>query len=180
MENSIETVNMNGEPGDNGGRQRIEKRMSLPCTVTLPPSKTCTTSTKLESLWVSIIEDNPTTGVLGKGAIHDDMSWVIAKGTEVVWTIVGGVAKVAAKRTVVSHAMVLRVARSVLATVRTLILWTVNTKMPHDMAVKINSLISCCGLWAYMGGLEVQLDWGKRRYGPDERQDEGQQGHPTG
>ena len=61
----------------------------------------------------------------------------------------GGVAKVVAKRTVVLHAMVLRVARSVLVTVRTLVLWTVDTKMPRDVAVKTNSLISCCGLWAH-------------------------------
>ena len=158
----------------------IENRISLPPTITLPPLKTCTTGTKIESLWVSIIEDNTATGVLGKGAVHDNMSWVVTKGTETVWTIVGGVAKVVAKRTVVSHAMVLRVARGTLATVRALVLWAVDTKMPHDVAVKTNSLISRCGLWAHMGGLKVQLDWSKRWYGPDERQDEGQQGHPTG
>ena len=30
----METVNVNGESNDNGGRQMIEKRMSLPHTVT--------------------------------------------------------------------------------------------------------------------------------------------------
>ena len=135
----------------------IEKRMPLLCTITLPPSKTCTTGTKLESLWVSIIEDNITTGVLGKGAVCNDMSWVITKGTETVWTMAGGVAKVVAKRTVVSYATVLRVARGALATVRALVLQAVNMKMPCDVAVKTNSLISCCGLWAHMGVLRCNL-----------------------
>ena len=151
MENIIEKVNVNGEPDNNGGRQMIEKRMSLPHTITLPHLKTCTTGTKLESLWVSFIEDNTATGVLGKEAVCDDMSWVVAEGTEMVWTIAGGVAKVAAKRAVVSNAMVLRVARGTLATVRALILQAVNTKMPHSVAVKTNSLISRCGLWAHTG-----------------------------
>ena len=34
MENITEVVNVNGEPDDNGGRWMMEKRMSLPCTVT--------------------------------------------------------------------------------------------------------------------------------------------------
>ena len=70
-------VNVNGEPDNSGGRQTIEKRMTLPRTVTLPPLKTCTTSTKPESLWVSVVEDNTATGVLGKGAVCNDMSWVL-------------------------------------------------------------------------------------------------------
>ena len=50
------------------------------------------------------------------------MSWVIAEGTEMVWAIVGGVAKVAAKRTVVSSTTVLRMAKGTLATVGAFVL----------------------------------------------------------
>ena len=35
MKNIIEMVNVNSESDDNGGRQMIEKRMSLPCIITL-------------------------------------------------------------------------------------------------------------------------------------------------
>ena len=31
----METVNVNGESNDNGGRQMIEKRRLLPCIVTI-------------------------------------------------------------------------------------------------------------------------------------------------
>ena len=79
VENIVETVNVNSESNDNGGRQIIEKRMSLPHTVTLPPLKTCTTGTRLESLWISIVEDNTAAGVLREGTVCDNVSWVIAK-----------------------------------------------------------------------------------------------------
>ena len=111
-----------------------------PCTITIPPSKTCTIGARSESLQVSIIEDDTTTGVLGKRAICDNMSWVVAEGAEMVWAIAGGVAKVVAKRTVVSNTTILRMARGPLATVGTLILRAVNTKMPHDVTVKTTSL----------------------------------------
>ena len=93
----MDTVNVNSESNNNGGRQMIEKRMSLPRTVTLPPSKTCTTGTRLEPLWISLIEDNTTAGVLREGTVCDNVSWVVAKGTKLVWTVMGGVAEVAAK-----------------------------------------------------------------------------------
>ena len=75
------------------------------------------------------------------------------KGAKSVWTVMGCVAKAAAKRTVVSNTTVLRVARGMLATVRALIFWTVDMKMPCNVAVKTMSLSSRCGLWAQMGVL---------------------------
>ena len=144
-------VNVNGESNGSRGRETIEKMISLPHTVTLPPSKTCTTSTRLQSLWISIVEDDTTAGVLREGTVRNNMSQVVAKSTKLVWTVVGGVAEAATKRTVVSHTSVLGVTRGVLAAVGPLILQTVNTKMPRDMAVKATSLLSCCGLWAQWG-----------------------------
>ena len=70
----------------------MEKIRSSPCTVTIPPLKTCTSGTRLQSLWVSVVEDDTATGVLREGAVCDDMTGVIAKGTELIWTVAGGVA----------------------------------------------------------------------------------------
>ena len=144
-------MKVRGESSDNRGRQTMEKRRLSPHTITLPPLKTCTTSTRLDSLQVSIIEDNTTVGVLWEGTVCNDMSQVITKGTVPVWTIAGGVANAGAKRTVVVQAMVLGVAWGMLETVGTLILWTVDVKMPHGVAVKTNSLWSCCHGWAQAG-----------------------------
>ena len=143
-------VNVNGELGANKDKWMIEKIRSCPCTITIPPSKTCTTGTKLQSLRISVIENDTAARVFREGAVHDDMSQVVAKGTETVWTIVGGVAEVAAKRTVVSSATVLRMAQGSLATVGAFIFQAIDTKMPCDMAVKTMSLTSRCGFWAQM------------------------------
>ena len=75
----------------------MEKMRSVPRTVTIPPSRTCTTSARSKSLRIPIVEDNTATGVLGEWTVGDDVSQAIAKGTEAVWTIVGGVAEAAAK-----------------------------------------------------------------------------------
>ena len=151
--NIVETVNINGELGINGDKWMMEKIRSGPHTVTIPPSKTCTTGARSDSLWVSIIEDDTATGVLGEGTICDNMSWVIAEGTKAVWTVARSVAKVTTKRTVVLRTTVLRVTGGVLAAVGTLAFWTVNMKMPHNVAVKTASLISHCGFWAQTGVL---------------------------
>ena len=134
----MQTVNANAESNDNGGRQMTEKRRSLPCIVTLPPLKTCTTGARSESLQISLVEG-------------DNVSRVIAKGTKSVWTVAGGVAKAVAKRTVVLNTTVLRVPRSPLMTVGAFVFQAIDTKMPHDVAVKTTSLQSHCGFWAQTG-----------------------------
>ena len=135
----------------------MEKIRPNPRTVTIPPLKTCTTGARSDSLQVPIIEDDTITGVFREGTICDDMTWVIAEGTEVVWTVAGGVAKLAAKRTVVSSATILGVARGTLVTIGTLILWAVNMKMPCEVTVKTNSLSRHCGFWAQMGVLRCNM-----------------------
>ena len=91
----------------------MEKIKSSPCTVTIPPSKTCTTGVRSKPLWVSVIEDDPTAWVLREGTVCNDMSRVIAEGTNSVQTEVGGVAKTVAKRTVVSMTTVLGMTRGI-------------------------------------------------------------------
>ena len=71
--------------------------MSLVQTITIPPSKTCTTSTLSKPLWVSIVENNPAAGVLRNGTVSNDVSRVIAKSTLSVWAVVREVAEVSAK-----------------------------------------------------------------------------------
>ena len=146
-----EIVNVGGELEDNGGRQIIEKRRPSPHTITLPLLKTCTTSTRSDSLQVSIIKNDTAAGVLQEGAVPNDMSQVITKGTESVWTVVRGMAEVVAKRTVVAQTMILGVAWGVPMTVGAFIFGTMDTKMPKGMAVKTNSFWSCCHGWAQVG-----------------------------
>ena len=69
------------------------------------------------------------------------MAQVVAEGAKVVWTVARGMAEVVAKRTVVVIAMVLGVTGGALATVGAFILWAVDMKMPHDMALK--TMIHC-------------------------------------
>ena len=150
-------VDVNGEPGINRDKWIMEKIMSNPHTITIPPLKTCTTGTRLQSLWVSVVEDDPTTGVLQEGTVSDNMSWVIAKGTEAVRTEAWGMTEVVAKRTVVSGATILEVTRGALTAVGTFIFQAVNTKVPCEVTVKTTSLISHLGFWAQTGILRCNL-----------------------
>ena len=120
-------------------------------TITIPSSKTCTTGTRSQSLWISVIEDDPTTGVLQEGAVGDDVSWVIAKGAETIWAEAQGVTEAVAKRTVVVGTMVLGVTRGALMAVGAFIFRTVNTKVPCKVTVKTMSLASCQGFCAQTG-----------------------------
>ena len=142
---------MNGESEVNGDKCIMEKIRSNPCTVTIPPSKTCTTGTRLQPFWVSVIKDDTTAGVLREGTVCNNVSWVVTEGTELVWTEAGGVAEAVAKRTVVLKAMVLGVARGALTAVGTLILWAIDTKMPCGVTLKTASLASRQGFWVQMG-----------------------------
>ena len=147
----METMNVNGESNDNGGREMMEKIMSIPRTVTIPPSKTCTTGTRSQSFWIPVVEDNPTTGVLREGTVCDDVSWVIAKGTESVRAEARSVAEVVAKRTIVPGAAIFGMTRGTLTAVGTLVFWTVDMKMSCEVTVKTTSLVSCLGFWAQTG-----------------------------
>ena len=66
----------------------MEKERFSPCTVTIPPLKSCTTGTAdSKPLWISLVEDDPLAGVLGEGTVSDNVSWVITEGTKTVWTV---------------------------------------------------------------------------------------------
>ena len=122
----------------------MEKMRSNPCTITIPTSKTCTTGTRSQSLWVSVIKDDTAAGVLREGTVSDNMSRVIAESRLSVWTIVGGVTEASAKRTVVMKTTILRVTWGMLLAIGTFIVGAVDTKMPCGVAVKTYSLWSHC------------------------------------
>ena len=128
-----------------------EKMRLGPCTVIIPPSKICTSRTKSQPLWISLVKDNPLAGVLQERAVADDVSQIITEGASSVQTDVGEVTEVLAKRTVVARATVLGVAWSALTAVRTFVFWTVNTKMPLVVTLKTNSCCSHDRLWAQPG-----------------------------
>ena len=129
----------------------MEKRRSGLCTVTIPPSKTCTSRTKLQSLRVSLIENNPLAGVLQEREVTIDMSWIITEGTSSVRTDMGEVAEAPAKRTVVVRATILGVAWGTLTAVRALVLQAINTKVPLVVTLKTNSCRNHNKLWASLG-----------------------------
>ena len=149
--NIIEMVNISGQSEDNGDRWIMEKMRSDPHTITIPRLKTCTTRTRLPSLWISIVKDDTAAGVLREWTVCNNMSWVVAKGAKPVQTDTRDVAEVVAKRTVASSTTILGMTRGALSAIGTLILWTVDTKMPHNMTLKTASLMSHCGFWAQMG-----------------------------
>ena len=119
--------------------------------VTIPPLKICTSRTKSQPLWISLVKNNPLAGVFGERAVMNDVSGIVTEGTSSVWTDVGEVTEVSAKRTVVARATVLGVAWGALTAVRTFVFWTVDTKMPLVVTLKTNSCRSCSGLRAQSG-----------------------------
>ena len=129
----------------------MEMIMSNPHTITIPPLKTCTTGTRSQSFWVSIIEDDTTTGVLREGTICNNMSQVVAEGAKSIRAEAGGMAEAVAKITVVSGATILGMTWGALTAMGTFILWAVNTKMPCKVTVTTMSLVGHLGFWAQTG-----------------------------
>ena len=151
MKKEVVRVKVNGESVVRGARWMIEKRRFGLCTVTIPPSKTRTSGMRSQSLRVPLVEDNPLAGALGERTVANDMSWVIAEGASLIWADAQEMAEASAKGTVVARATILGVARGMLSAVRTLILRTVNAKMPVVVTLKTNSRCKHSGLWAQAG-----------------------------
>ena len=142
---------MSGKSDVNEEKWTTEKMRLGSRIITIPPSKSCTSGINSQSLWIPLVKDNPLAGVFREGAVSNDMSWVVTKGTSLVRTDTGEVTEAPAKRTVVARAMVLGVTWSTLTTVRAFIFQAVDTKMPLVMTLKTNSCCSCDGLLAQPG-----------------------------
>ena len=130
MKKITRTVKVSGESKVNGGRWRMQRMSPCPHTITIPPSKTCTSRTTSKSLRIPLVEDDPLTGVLAKQTVSEVVSWIVTEGTPSIWAVTAEMAEMPAKRTVVVGTTILGVARGVLMTVGTLIFWAVDTKVP--------------------------------------------------
>ena len=145
------TVKVNGESAVNGGKCITEKISPQPCTITIPPSKTCTTRTTSKSLRISAIEDDAQAQVLRKRTVNEKVIGSITEGTTSIGAVAGQMGKTLAEGTIILDAAVLWVARGPLATTGAFILGTVDTEMACGMTLKT---MSCCirdGLWAQVG-----------------------------
>ena len=144
-------VNVSDKSDVNGEKWTTEKMRLGSRIVTIPPSKSCTSGTNSQSLWIPLIKDNPLAGVFREGAVSDDMSRVVTKGALSVQTDTGEVTEAPAKRAVVVRATVLGVTWSTLMAVRAFIFRAVDTKMPLVVTLKTNSCHSRDRLWAQPG-----------------------------
>ena len=149
--NKTRMVNVKGESTVSGSRCKMEKNSPDPHTITIPPVKACTTGTTLQSLSVSLVEDNPGARVFCKRIVGKKVIRGIAEGTAAVWEIPGQVGEAATKGAIVSDAAVLRVTGGSLMAARALVFGAVDTKMACGVALKTMSVFSRNGFWAQVG-----------------------------
>ena len=142
---------MKGESIVKGGKCTMEKMSPQPHTVTVPPSKTCTTGTTSKPLRVSLIEDDTQTRILCKRTVDEKVIRGITEGAMTIRTVAGQVGEMSTVGAVVPDTAVLWMTRSLLATAGTFILGTVDTEMACGMALKTTSRCIRNGFWAQAG-----------------------------
>ena len=147
----IRTVNVKGESIVKGGKCTTERKRPRPRTVTIPPSKTCTTGTISKSLWVPVIEDDTRAWVLRKMTVDKMVIGGVTEGASTIGAIAGQVGKMAAIGAVIPDTVVLRVTGGSLTATGAFIFGTVNMEMAHGMALKTMSRFSHNGFWAQAG-----------------------------
>ena len=155
----IRTVNVKGESTVKGGKCTTEKMSLRPRTVTIPPSKTCTTGTTSKSLRVSLVEDNSRTRVLCKRTVDEKVIGSIAEGAMSIGTVAGQVGEASTVGAIIPDTAVLWVTRSALATAGTFIFRTVDAEMTHGVALKTTSLCNRDGFWAQAGIVRCNSCW---------------------
>ena len=121
------TVNVRGEPIVKGGKCTMERKSPRPHTITIPPSKTCTTGTASEPLRIPIVEDDTRTRVLHERTVDEKVIGGITEGTSSIRTVTGQVGEMSAVGAIVSDTAVLWMTGSPLATAGALVLRAVNT-----------------------------------------------------
>ena len=151
MKKITRTVNVKGEPVDKGGKCTTERKSPRPRTVTIPPSKTCTTGTVSEPLRIPVIEDDTQTWVLRERTVDKKVIRGITKGAVSIGTIAGQVGETSAVGAIVSDTAVLWVTGSPLTTAGTFIFRAVDMEMACGVALKTTSCCSCDGFWAQAG-----------------------------
>ena len=141
----MRTVKEKGESSVNGDKCTMEKTSPQPRTVTIPPSKTCTTRTTSKSLGISIVEDDARAWVLRKRTVDEKVIGGITEGATSIGAILGQMGEAAAEGTIISGAAVLWMAWSPLATAGAFVLGTVDTEMACGMTLKTTSHCICEG-----------------------------------
>ena len=147
----IRTVNVKGESKVKGGKCTTERKRPRPRTVTIPPSKTCTTGTTSEPLRVPLIEDDSWAWVLRKRTVDKKVIGSVTEGASSIRTVAGQVGEASAIGAVVPDTSVLWMAGSPLTTAGTFVFGAVDTEMASGVALKTTSLRSRDGFWAQAG-----------------------------
>ena len=144
-------VNVKGESAVNSGKCTMERTSLRPRTITIPPSKTCTTGTTLKSLGIPVIEDDTGAGVLRKRTVDEKMIRSITEGTLSIGTVPGQVSEMLAEHAIILDAAVLWVAGSLLTATGALVLRAVDMEMACGMTLKTTSCRVHNGFWAQVG-----------------------------
>ena len=145
------TVNVKGEPIDKGGKCTTERKSPRPHTVTIPPSKTCTTGTISEPLRIPVVEDDTRTQVLHKRTVDEKVIGGVTEGKVSIGTVAGQVGETSTVGAIISDTAVLWMTRSPLTTAGTFVFGAVDTEMARGMALKTTSRCSRDGFWAQAG-----------------------------
>ena len=147
----IRMVNVKGESIVKGGKCMTEKISPRPRTITIPPSKTCTTGTTSKPLRISIVEDDPRARVLCKRTVDKKVIGGVTEGATPIGTVAGQMGETSTEGAIISDTAVLGVAGSPLMTAGTFILRAVDTEMACGVALKTTSCCSRNGFWAQAG-----------------------------
>ena len=147
----MRTVNMKGESAVNGGKCTMERTSPWPCTVTIPPSKTCTTGTTSKPLGIPLVEDDTRDWVFRKRTVSEKVIGSVTEGAAVIGTVMGQVGEMPAEGAIISDTAVLWMTGSSLATAGAFILRAVDTEMACGMTLKTTSLCSRDRFWAQAG-----------------------------
>ena len=147
----MRTVNVKGESTVNGGKCTMERTSPWPCTITIPPSKTCTTGTTSKPLGISLVEDDTQTWVLHERTVNKKVIGSITEGATSIKTVMGQVGETPTEGAIIPDAVVLWMTGSALVTAGTLILGAVDMEMACGMTLKTTSLCSHTGFWAQAG-----------------------------
>ena len=139
VKKTMRTVNVKGESIVKGGKCTTEKMSPRPRTVTIPPSKTCTTGTTSKPLWISLIEDDTWAWVLHKRTVNEKVIGGVTEGAATVGTVAGQMGKASTVGAVILDTAVLRMTGGPLTTAGTFILRAVDAEMAHGMVLKTMS-----------------------------------------
>ena len=151
------TVNVKGEPTDKGGKCTMERKSPQPRTVTIPPSKTCTTRTASESLRIPVVEDDTRTWVLHERTVDEKVIGGITEGAASIGTVAGQMGETSTEGAIISDTAVLWMAGSPLMTAGTFVFGAVDTEMACGVALKTTSHCSCDGFWAQAGIMRCNM-----------------------